>query len=134
VTGYLPTATVVFLDEIFKASSPILNTLLTVMLERQFDNGLGREPVSLRTLIGASNEAPSSGSELDALYDRFLVRLWVPGVSLWSDFTDLIHPKQSSEFDYQGKLTREDVVALQEEARNVVVPVSVTAFLYLLKW
>jgi MoxR-like ATPase len=97
-------------------------------------NGLGREPVSLRTLIGASNEAPSSGSELDALYDRFLVRLWVPGVSLWSDFTDLIHPKQSSEFDYQGKLTREDVVALQEEARNVVVPVSVTAFLYLLKW
>jgi MoxR-like ATPase len=72
--GFLPTASVAFLDEIFKANSAILNTLLTVLNERQFDNGAGlREECPIRCVVGASNELPES-DELDALYDRFLLR------------------------------------------------------------
>jgi MoxR-like ATPase len=67
-TGFLPTASVAFLDEIFKANSAILNTLLTVLNERQFDNGAGlREECPIRCVVGASNELPES-DELDALY------------------------------------------------------------------
>jgi MoxR-like ATPase len=78
--GYLPEATVAFIDEIFKANSAILNTLLTVLNERLFDNGADRVRVPLLCLVGASNELPES-EELDALYDRFLIRRLVSQVT-----------------------------------------------------
>jgi len=78
--AYIPTASVAFLDEIFKANSAILNSLLTVLNERKFDNGTQRQTVPLISAIGASNELPE-GQELDALYDRFLVRLEVNSAS-----------------------------------------------------
>jgi MoxR-like ATPase len=78
--GYLPEASVAFVDEIFKANSAILNTLLTLLNERLFDNGSQREPVPLVCMVGASNELPES-EELDALYDRFLLRRRVAQVS-----------------------------------------------------
>jgi hypothetical protein len=61
------------LDEVFKANSAILNTLLTLLNERAFDNGPAREAAPLLVCVAASNERPDS-DELDALYDRFLFR------------------------------------------------------------
>lgn len=78
--GYLPTAEVAFIDEIFKANSAILNALLTLLNERLFDNGNKRFPVPLLCMVGASNELPES-EELDALFDRFLLRRHVSQVS-----------------------------------------------------
>lgn len=80
IDGYLPTAEVAFIDEIFKANSAILNALLTLLNERLFDNGAERFAVPLLCLVGASNELPES-EELDALYDRFLIRRQVGQVS-----------------------------------------------------
>ena len=80
IDGYLPTAEVAFIDEIFKANSAILNALLTILNERLFDNGNQRFGVPLLCLVGASNELPES-EELDALYDRFLIRRQVAQVS-----------------------------------------------------
>ena len=72
--NYLPSADVAFLDEVFKANSAILNALLTVLNERVFHDDGAAQTVPLLTCVGASNELPE-GPELDALYDRFLVRL-----------------------------------------------------------
>ena len=73
-TGMLPEAEVVFLDEAFKANSAILNSLLTLLNERRFNNGATVVKVPLISLFAASNEVPSSDN-LDAIFDRFLLRV-----------------------------------------------------------
>jgi MoxR-like ATPase len=72
--GYLPEAQVAFLDEIFKASSAILNTLLTILNDRLFYNAGRAHRVPLIMVFAASNEAPVDEALL-ALYDRFPLRL-----------------------------------------------------------
>ena len=71
--GKLPTARLVFLDEIFKASSAILNALLTVINERKFYQDGAPVPVRLKVLFAATNEVPEH-SELAALKDRFCLK------------------------------------------------------------
>ena len=75
-TGKLPEAHIAFLDEVFKASSSILNALLTLLNERRFHNGREAVEVPLLTLFGAANELPEE-EELAAVYDRFLLRFVV---------------------------------------------------------
>jgi MoxR-like ATPase len=72
-SGKLPTARLVFLDEIFKANSAILNALLTVINERKFYQDGKPVPVALRVLFAATNEIPEHG-ELAALKDRFCLK------------------------------------------------------------
>ncbi len=79
IDGYLPTAGIAFLDEVFKANSAILNALLTLLNEREFDNGAQRLATPLICVVGASNERPADES-LQAFHDRFLLRVPVAPV------------------------------------------------------
>ena len=72
--GKLPTAKLVFLDEIFKSNSAILNILLTIINERKFYQDGVPEPVPLRIMFAATNEIPEQG-ELAALKDRFVLKV-----------------------------------------------------------
>ncbi|MEY8688884.1 MAG: AAA family ATPase, partial [Leptothrix sp. (in: b-proteobacteria)] len=80
IDGFLPTAGIAFLDEVFKANSAILNALLTLLNEREFDNGAGRLRTPLISVVAASNEVPSDEA-LQAFHDRFLLRVPVAPVS-----------------------------------------------------
>lgn len=79
----LPEAEIVFLDEIFKSNSAILNSLLHVINERKFANGPRVIDVPLISLFGASNEVPND-ENLAAMFDRFLLRVR-------SDYLDSYH-------------------------------------------
>ena len=87
---YLPTADIAFLDEIWKSSPAILNTLLTIINERKFKNGNEVENVPLKALIAASNEFPQENTGLDALYDRFIMRLKVVPLEDRENFEKMI--------------------------------------------
>ncbi|MDQ3031733.1 MAG: AAA family ATPase [Myxococcota bacterium] len=72
--GMLPTGEIVFLDEVFKANSAILNSLLSVLNERVYTVGGTVVKVPLISAFGASNEVPND-DDLMAVFDRFLIRL-----------------------------------------------------------
>ena len=95
--GYLPTAEFAFLDEIWKASPAILNNLLTIINEHLFKNGSERVKVPLKSLIVASNEVPPENQGLDALYDRFIIRLHVPPIQESKNFESLLQSRPSSD-------------------------------------
>lgn len=90
ISGYLPAADVVFLDEIWKAGPSIQNALLTVLNEKIYRNGDREERVPIKGIISASNELPSWGGGLEALWDRFLVRILVEGIQEPGHFEDMI--------------------------------------------
>jgi MoxR-like ATPase len=76
VTGMLPEAEFVFLDELFNANSAILNNLLTVLNERVYRRGAETHRLPLLSLFSASNQL-SEDEALRALFDRFLLRCHV---------------------------------------------------------
>lgn len=105
VQGYLPTADIVFLDEIWKAGPAIQNTLLTVINEKVFRNGDKELKLPLKLLMAASNELPAHGEGLEALWDRFLIRVLCHSIQDENAF----HQMLLDETDAETKPIRPDV-------------------------
>lgn len=128
-TGRLVEAELVFLDEIFKASSAILNTMLRVINERVYTNGSQTMNVPLLSLFAASNELPQ-GNELEALWDRFLLRVQV-GYLSDSGFAHFI--RQAAQKNGNGhavtSLTLVELYGLQTAAECLPVPEAICASL-----
>lgn len=75
--GMLPEAVLAFTDELFNGSSAVLNTTLKLLNERTFVNDGGVLKCPLWTAFAGSNLWPNAhdgGKELEALFDRFILR------------------------------------------------------------
>lgn len=124
--GKLIEAELIFLDEIFKASSAILNALLKIANERVFHNGDQEMPVPLISLFGASNEMPQ-GNELEALWDRFLLRFRV-GYVTDAGFARFIraaaakHNGHNSNGNQPATLLQSELATLQQSVAQVAIP------------
>lgn len=129
----LPEADVAFIDEIWKASPAILNTLLSIVNEHIFHNGSEMQKVPLKALLAASNELPAKNRGLEALYDRFILRLPIGFIQNEDSFFDMVEGS-TSEFELSDEIKKlqisnEDLknwktqiaaVQLSEEARAVI--------------
>ena len=135
VEGYLPTADVVFLDEIWKAGPAIQNALLTVINEKIYRNGLFSLQVPLKGLIAASNELPAIGQGLEALWDRFLIRLMVTGVEDMGEFDRMIASSDESDpwIDDALNITPEEYAAWTNEIPQVRIHYSIFEVIHILK-
>lgn len=126
--GYLPTADVVFLDEIWKAGPAIQNTLLTVINEKLFRNGNVEMHLPLKLLVAASNELPAQGEGLEALWDRFVIRLESRNIQKESNFDlmllSAIHD-DNTPVDEKLKITEEEYSAWSKEIDTVDIPADV---------
>lgn len=117
--GYLPQANIAFLDEIFKANSSILNSLLTILNERRFHNGNEVVDVPILSVYGASNELPSEEEGLAALYDRFLYRFFITNVQEEGNFLKVL--TSSNGRPAMTTIGLEDIDRVKNDALSVSV-------------
>ncbi|WP_028328632.1 AAA family ATPase [Brachyspira alvinipulli] len=123
--GYLPKADFVFLDEIWKSSPAILNTLLTIINEKIYRNGSVEEKVPLKILVASSNETPTKGQGLEAMYDRFIMRLLVNPAEDIDNFKSLIVDKDvdfNANLNEEDKISAEYLESLKSNIEEVEVP------------
>ena len=119
--GFLPDADIVFLDEIWKAGPSIQNTLLTVINEHIYHNGGRIEKTPMKVLIAASNELPAKDEGLEALWDRFLVRMVSNCIESDSSFFKMLQSKTEKPKSIEEELliTDELYEKWQEESKSV---------------
>lgn len=118
----LPDAEIVFLDEIFKSNSAILNALLTLLNERKFNNGGSVIDVPLLSVFGASNEVPADES-LQAIFDRFLLRVRNDQLDAYH-FQELIGRGVAIELQRFGERQAAPVYLTTQELRAAQVDVA----------
>ena len=104
-----------FLDEVFKGSDAILNTLLSAMNERLYKG----KSIPLRMMVGASNELPEE-EILAAVYDRFLLRDCVDYVQADTTWMQLLASPPVYTPAVQISLAEWD--AARAEVEKVVLP------------
>lgn len=116
----MPEANLVFLDEIFKANSAILNSLLTLINERLFYNNGTPVKVPLISVIGASNEYPDEEDGLEALFDRFLLRFELDYIADETNFVSMM--KGTGQNQVMPSMTMDELVQLQFFTDMVTIP------------
>ncbi len=113
--------TTAFIDEIFKANSSILNSMLTILNERIFYNDGAPTKLNLFTIAGASNEVPDADDNLDAFFDRFLLKYHVEYVKEDGNFLKMLESDLDAE--PAAYITKQDILDAQEEVKQVTFPI-----------
>lgn len=101
----------------FKANSAILNSLLKILNEGQFDNPGDDPHVPLITLFAASNEIGNT-AELEALADRLHMWHHVQPIRENSNFVRML---QGSESEPEAYISLEDIYKAQAEIQHVIL-------------
>ena len=133
---YMPGANVVFLDEIWKAGPSIQNALLTIINEKIFRNGEVDEEVDIKLIVSASNELPSRGEGLEALWDRFLLRFKLTEIKEQSNFLNMITNTGNvyeDSVNEEIKISNQELEHWKEQINKIVLPKEVINTIQVIK-
>lgn len=127
--GFLPTAYVGYLDEIFKASPTLVNALLDIMANRKLKVGKTTHDVGqLLCIFGSSNELPDR-EDMNAFRDRWGLTNLVPAVRTPEGRMRVMSIQD--EFQAGGgkldltnapKLTLAEIAQIRTEVRGIWLP------------
>ncbi len=130
--GYLPTAVVAYLDEVFKGSPTFLNALLDLMAQRKLKVGATiHDARQLLAIYGSSNELPDR-EDLLPFRDRWGITKVVAAVRapenrrLVMQIQDEYQANaRSMDLSQAPRLSLVDATRMREEVRRVEVPSTV---------
>lgn len=135
--GYLPSCEIGFLDEIWKASSSIQNALLMIINEKIFVNDGKPVRVPLALLIAASNELPERNKGLEALWDRFIIRMDMKPIQNEERFLDLftnpVNILDQQELTDQDKFELSTLKKVAKNTQYVEIPKNIRRYISLLR-
>jgi MoxR-like ATPase len=113
----MPEAQIAYLDEVFNAGSPILNTLLNLMAERTFQG----KKTELECVFGSTNLTPEERS-LDAFFDRFIFRLYVDYIHDQANFNRMLENTENKfALPPEEILSAQEIKALQAKVKDVKI-------------
>jgi MoxR-like ATPase len=90
----------------------------------------------MKALISASNELPSKGEGLEALWDRFLVRIVVDGVQDKQNFNDMISKSLNSYSDTVTeplKISNDEYNKWSKDIDNIEIPISIFNVIHIIR-
>lgn len=136
--GYLGTASMAFLDEIFKASSSLLNCLLEILADRRISEGPGQAAhAPLVCMVGAASTLPDEalpGGELAALFDRFLLRVTLRPLTISGRLEAIADAGKEDDritemlqHETHAAFTVSEAAQLRQQSRTVELPTEVLA-------
>lgn len=108
----LPEADIAFLDEFFKANSPLFDNLLTALNERVVYNGRGEQDIPLEFAVLASNELPEEGEGLEAIWDRISLKYLIEPIKNETNFMKMIVQAESKQRN--GAYLPEPILSMAE--------------------
>lgn len=120
--GYLPNSNIAFLDELFRGSSAVLNSLLTILNERTFNNGKQVMTTPIQSIVAATNSFPQEEA-LQAFCDRFLFRPTINGLQKPASrrLLDQWALGLTKRPAVNSELTYEDLNTLNNDANDIAV-------------
>lgn len=130
VDNKLPDCEIAYIDELTRAPRAILPAFQGLMVEREFDAGLGVQPAPLMSLIGSVNHIPDD-PELEAFLDRFALKLVVQPPASQQQFGEIMRGALSLRATGEPAIpdelcvSRAELAALQEFVATVRVPDSI---------
>lgn len=127
--GYLPTSVVAYVDEIFKASPTLTNSLLDIMAQRKLKVGANVLDCSqLLCMFFSSNELPDREDQLP-MRDRIGLTNFVPGVrtpegriKVMKIQDDYQADARNIDLDDAPRLTLDEVHQIRGEVQRIVIP------------